>query len=163
MPSLHDPDIDAAPSPRRISEEFYYEIYTPEPTGCSADGLSDKFLLSTELLQELAWSKRELAPDLPCSLARGLPDQLFVYCDICEPYVTGDVHSPLLRVVSLRHTSGEYSFGCNTEKYFAPPNYIPLRATCFRTVEIDIRDQTGKRIPFEFGTLTVTLHFRRCD
>jgi len=35
-----------------------------------------------------------------------------------------------------------------------------LQKTNFR-IKIDIRDQLGKRIPFESGTLTVTLHFRR--
>ncbi|KYQ50578.1 hypothetical protein ALC60_10336 [Trachymyrmex zeteki] len=57
--------------------------------------------------------------------------------------------------------SHNYAFGTNLVKYFSFPNYIPLRRTNFKTIEIDIRDHLGKKIPFEFGTLTVTLHFKR--
>ena len=32
----------------------------------------------------------------PYSLWRGIPDKMFVYCDVCEPYITGDVCTPLL-------------------------------------------------------------------
>lgn len=100
--------------------------------------------------------------DKPASLMRGIPDKLFVYCDICEPYITGDVQSPLLRIVAL-DARNDYSFASSQINHFSPAQYIALRQTCFRTIEIDIRDQLGKGIPFEFGTLTVTLHFRRID
>lgn len=98
----------------------------------------------------------------PASLLRGIPDKLFVYCDICEPYITGDVQSPLLRIVAL-DAQNNYSFASSQINHFSPAQYIALRQTCFRTIEIDIRDQLGEGIPFEFGTLTVTLHFRRID
>jgi hypothetical protein len=95
----------------------------------------------------------------PYSLTRGIPDKMFVYCDVCESYITGDVQSPLLRIVPIEIHNFEY--GANLVKYFSPPHYIPLRRTNFRQIEIDIRDNLGKRIPFESGTLTVTLHFKR--
>lgn len=100
--------------------------------------------------------------DKPASLMRGIPDKLFVYCDICEPHITGDVQSPLLRIVAL-DARNDYSFASNQISHFSPAQYIALRQTCFRTIEIDIRDQLEEGIPFEFGTLTVTLHFRRID
>lgn len=101
-----------------------------------------------------------LIGDKPASLSRAVPDKLFVYCDICEPYITGDVQTPLLRIVAL-NARNEYSYASTQIRHFSPAQYISLRQTCFRTIEIDIRDQLGKSIPFEFGTLTVTLHFRR--
>ena len=97
----------------------------------------------------------------PCSLWRGIPDKLFVYCDICESYITGDVQTPLLRIVPVESRESNYAYGTNQVKHFSLPFYIPLRQTRFRRIEIDIRDQLGKKIPFESGTLTVTLHFRR--
>lgn len=100
--------------------------------------------------------------DIPASLLRGIPDKLFVYCDICEPYITGDVQSPLLRIVA-HDARNDYPFASTQIKHFSPAQYIALRRTSFRTIEIDIRDQLGKSIPFEFGTLTVTLHFRCID
>ena len=97
----------------------------------------------------------------PCSLWRGIPDKLFIYCDICESYITGDVQTPLLRIVPIESRESNYAYGTNQVKHFSLPFYIPLRQTRFRRIEIDIRDQLGKKIPFESGTLTVTLNFRR--
>ena len=86
---------------------------------------------------------------------------IFVYCDNCAPYITGDVRTPLLRIVLIEIRSHNYAFGANLVKHFSFPNYISLQQTNFRTIEIDIRDHLGNKIPFEFGTLTVTLHFKR--
>ena len=80
---------------------------------------------------------------------------------IGAPYITGDVRTPLLRIVPIEIRSHNYAFGANLVKYFSFPNYIPLQRINFRTTEIDIRDHLGNKIPFEFGTLTVTLHFKR--
>ena len=95
----------------------------------------------------------------PASLARAIPDQLFVYSNLCEPYIVGDSHAPLLRIVNLNYK--KFNFGSTVVKHFAPINYVPLLYNKFQIVDIDIRDQYGKPIPFEFGTLTIALHFRR--
>lgn len=87
---------------------------------------------------------------------------LFVYTDICEPYITEDVHTPLLRVVPSA-IADNYNYGSIKIKSFSPPRYLPLLRTTFQTITIDIRDEFGEPIPFEHGTLTVTLQFRRTD
>jgi hypothetical protein len=97
----------------------------------------------------------------PASLIRALPTTLFVYTDICESYITGDVQTPLLRTVSLDIES--YVYGSVKYKSFATAKYIPLLHTDLQTIEIDIRDEFGQPIPFEYGTLTATLHFKRLD
>ena len=104
---------------------------------------------------------RELVSDLPPSLARAIPDKLFIYSDVCEPYITGDGKTSLLRIVSVDTSNRD--FGSCQSIHFSSGHYIPLHRTDFQTIEIDIRDQLGEHIPFEFGTLTVTLHFRRYD
>ncbi|XP_070515047.1 uncharacterized protein [Cardiocondyla obscurior] len=102
-----------------------------------------------------------LCANEPFSLARGIPNKMFVYCDICEPYVVGDVRAPLLRVVPIECHGSDYIYGASQVKYFSPLQYIPLRQTNFRRIEINIKDELGERIPFLSGTLIVTLHFRR--
>lgn len=97
----------------------------------------------------------------PASIVRGLPDKLFVYCDLAEPYIVGDVATSLLRIVQTEPKN--YLYGGSQIKILSPPNYIPLLSSCFRTIEIDIRDHLGKPIPFGYGTLTLTLHFKRTD
>lgn len=95
----------------------------------------------------------------PASLARAVPDQLFVYSNLCEQSIVGDTHAPLLRIVNIN--AKEFSFGCTVVKKVAPVNYIPLLTQRFQIIDIEIRDQFGKSIPFEFGTLTILLHFKR--
>ncbi|RLU21738.1 hypothetical protein DMN91_006114 [Ooceraea biroi] len=92
----------------------------------------------------------------PHGLARGIPDKMFVYCDICEPYITGDVQTPLLQIVPIELDDYDHSqaYGANQVIHFAHPHYIPLLRTNFRRIEIGIKDHLGKRIPFQSGTLT---------
>ena len=80
----------------------------------------------------------------------------YVYSDITEPRVVGDRLVPLLRTVPITGKHGE-----SVVKYFQNIDYVPVMKKSFDTIEIDIRDDTGKPIPFEYGKLVVTLHFRK--
>ena len=105
--------------------------------------------------------EESVVSDRPAHLSNGLASMVMIYSDICEPYVTGDVQSRLLRAVSLN--IDDYTYGSTRIKSFSPPMYIPLLYNSFQTIEIDIRDQSGCAIPFDYGTLTVTLHFKKLD
>lgn len=104
---------------------------------------------------------RGLVAEHPAQLANGLPNRMFVYCDLCEPRIVGDVKTPLLRMVKI--DTRRYIYGSDQVEAFPSPHYIPMLHTRFRTILIDIRDHLGDSIPFETGTLTVTLHFRRLE
>ena len=132
--------------------------------------LSHQLFLSKKLQKILGFEKmnsilikdqESIEGDRPAHLSNGLPSMLMIYSDICEPYVTGDVQTRLLRAVSLN--IDDYTYGSTRIKSFSPPMYIPLLFNSFQTIEIDIRDQSGRVIPFDYGTLTVTLHFKRLD
>jgi hypothetical protein len=91
---------------------------------------------------------------LVCDLQRGF-HSLFVYCDIAEHVVVGDVKVPLLRTVNI---SGKE--GVMMSKIYQTVQYVPIQRKQFDTIEIDIRDDTGRRVPFQRGKVIVTLHFR---
>lgn len=95
----------------------------------------------------------------PASLSRAIPDQLYVYTDICEPHTVGDTQAALLRIVSL--DTSKYKFGGNIVRQFAPIHYVPLLHYSFQNIVIDIRDQYGEHAPFTSGTSIVTLHLRK--
>lgn len=95
----------------------------------------------------------------PANLYLGLPSQLFIYCDIIEPQMVGDIMCPLLRIVSLDPVN--YTYGSNKMHIFTLPHYTPVMRREFDTIEIDIRTNTGENIPFQFGTSCVKLHFKR--
>jgi hypothetical protein len=95
----------------------------------------------------------------PVNLAGGVPAQMFIYSDLVEPRIVGDVCAPLLRIVQT--VGKNFRSGSSESKSLSPPHYVPLLLTSFRTIEIDIRDPLGRPMPFTHGTLTVTLHFKR--
>lgn len=140
---------------------------------CACSGIDHHVQLSDKLKRILGFEmcddlrihtdkvENEIVGNRPANLANALPSTLMIYGDICEPYVVGDVQARLLRVVTL--DMEDYTYNSVIMKSFSPPMYIPLLFNAFQTIEIDIRDQFGKSIPFDFGTLTVTLHFKRTD
>ena len=83
-------------------------------------------------------------------------DSLFVYCDAAEPRVVGDSQVPLLRIVPAEGDHGEL-----VTRVYENVHYVRLQRKSFQTIEINIRDRTGNKVPFEQGTLNVTLHFRQ--
>ena len=103
--------------------------------------------------------KTVVVGEFPANLCNALPTNLLVYTDICEPYITGDVSTRLLRNISLNFD--RYTYGSVMTRTFSSPVYVPVLCHDFEIIEIDIRDQYGLPVPFDFGTLTLTLHFRR--
>lgn len=95
----------------------------------------------------------------PANLHLGLPSQLFVYCDIIEPQIVGDVMTPLLRIIPL--DPAKYIYGSNKMHIFTPPHYLPVMRREFDVIEIDIRTTTGNAVPFQYGTSCVKLHFKK--
>ena len=81
---------------------------------------------------------------------------LYVYCSICREVIVGDSKVPILRIVPIQGDHGEYV--CNSYNY---PTYTPLQRKTFNEITIDIRDDTGSKIPFQSGKLMVILHFRK--
>ena len=90
-------------------------------------------------------------------LRRGF-ESLYVYSSIVEPRIVGDKIAPLLRIVPI---TGRYGDMVTTR--FDHVQYIPVLSREFGSVETEIRDDTGRPVPFERGKVTVTLHFRRCN
>lgn len=95
----------------------------------------------------------------PANLRIGLPSQMFVYCDIVEPQFVGDYMAPLLQMINI--DSSGYEYGGSRVMHFSRPHYMSVLKTRFESLEIDLRDNTGSKLPFKFGTSCVKLHFRR--
>lgn len=95
----------------------------------------------------------------PVNLYLGLPHQIFVYTDIIQPQIVGDVMTSLLRVVPMDPTL--YIYGAYKMNTFSPAHYLTVMKREFDIIEIDIRTSIGEKVPFEFGTACVKLHFKR--
>lgn len=138
---------------------------------CVCPDTEHRFTLSRVLCDILGFEYRDdyfllnsaktLRSNQPAALSHGLPSVMFVYTDLCESHVTGDVQTPLLRVVPV--DLDKYDYGAVRLRSFSNIKYIPLLKSNFDTIEIDIRDEFGQSLLFDRGTLTVTLHFARID
>ena len=73
-----------------------------------------------------------------------------------EQLVVGDKIVPLLGIVPITGQHGEM-----VTTRFEHVQYIPVMSREFGTIETEIMDDTGRPVPFEWGKVTVTLHFRR--
>lgn len=66
---------------------------------------------------------------------------LYVYCNVVEPHMVGDTLAPLLRIVPIRGKDGDM-ITRTYENIF----YQPVQQKHFDTVELVIRDDTGRRV-----------------
>ena len=95
-----------------------------------------------------------LAP-YPVDLKAGFYS-LFIYCDLVETQILGKSRVQLLQIVPIE---GKYED--IVSKTFFAPHYIPVLKKTFESVEIAIKDDTDKLVPFEYGKCMLKLHFRK--
>lgn len=127
--------------------------------------------LSDGLCQMLGFRKRELpikgVDSSPYDIVDGARtadinaglDSFYVYSDILECIPVGHTEAPLLRIVD----SGEEKQGSLVRRHYQSPIYLPVQKKNFDSIEIDLRTDRGKPVPFQRGQVVVTLHFRKSD
>ena len=81
---------------------------------------------------------------------------MYVYCNVVDSQIVGDTFAPLLRTVAV---SGER--GSVITSTFDRPHYVPVSTHEVGMLEINIKDDTGKNVSFQFGKVIVKLHFRQ--
>ena len=88
-------------------------------------------------------------------MAQGF-DTIYTYTDVVESRIVGDSLARLLRSLPVGG-----SHGATVYDRFTNIHYVPLLYAHFKSIEINIRDDTGRFVPFEYGKVTVTPHLRR--
>jgi hypothetical protein len=83
---------------------------------------------------------------------------LFVYCDVAQAQLLGDSHTKILRAVPVQHDRPR---SVTISQRFSNIYYCRVGKARFDTLEIDIRDDTGRPVPFRSGRVIVVLHFRK--
>jgi hypothetical protein len=87
---------------------------------------------------------------------RGGTDSLYVYCDLVEPQIVGNVRVPLLRTVPVTG-----SYGQVIDEIFHSPHYMSLQQTSFSSIHLTINSDTNEPLRFQFGKSVIKLHFRK--
>lgn len=103
----------------------------------------------------LVYNDDKIVAPLCLDLNRGL-HTFFVYSDIVEYQLVGDVDVPLLRTVAVSGRNGDVIVNS-----FDNIHYVALSRSTFQDVQVVITDDTGYRVPFQQGRVIAKLHFRR--
>jgi hypothetical protein len=117
--------------------------------------------LSAQLAYMLGFADTRL--DSAMNVARYMPDMrggvssFFVYApDLIEPVFIGDVAAPVLRMVNIRGQADEI-----VEECYPIIQYHRLIKREFQEMFFEIRAANTKLMPFQYGTCTLTLHFKK--
>ena len=81
---------------------------------------------------------------------------LMVHCDIVAPQLVGNTYANLLRIVPV---SGRFNENINT--IYNDEQYVSVMQKNLDSIEININDDSGKIVNFQFGRTFLTLHFRK--
>ena len=82
---------------------------------------------------------------------------LYIHTNIVEFRPVAHTLIPLLRILPIITED----IVANTTHSFENIHYMPVRHQVFETIEIYITDGTGAKIPFERGTVLITLHLKQ--
>jgi hypothetical protein len=83
-------------------------------------------------------------------------ERMFIYTNIVEPMDVNEASHRLLRMINTRG-----KVFTTTEEEFMQPIYLPVKKGKISRIEILIANAQRERVPFEVGTVILTLHFRR--
>ena len=87
-------------------------------------------------------------------------NHLFIYSDLPEYTIVGDVEVPILRVVPFE-TRMKAGTSPHLHMEFLNLHYVSVNKSSFDEISINISGDTGERVHFIQGKSMVKLHFRR--
>lgn len=89
-----------------------------------------------------------------CNLDYNIPSEMNVCVDIVKDQ---PIVGKLLRKISIH----QYQYGKMHSFIFNRPHYVKVEKKYFDTLHVDLKDERGENLPFQFGTSNITLHFKR--
>jgi len=85
---------------------------------------------------------------------------LYMYCDLLEHVMVGDIKAPLLRIVNITTDVAQID-DIVEHTAFNLIQYVPLQKQSFDTIDILLATDKGLPMPFVPGKAIVVLEFRR--
>ena len=138
--------------------KFYFDI-TSKRFNLTINTKGIKITITDKLAELIGFSQTEFEnPQKASSVSANIHIHTFivyVYCDLVEHRLVGDVMAPLLRTVPIIDKLTDV-----THLIYEKPHYIPLAKRHFNIVEILLATDSGKELHFKSGKCIVTLHIR---
>ena len=141
------------------SIDIQYDKITRRFTVTATNGYSILFGTSLAVLlgfgTTMSVIKKKTTAPFVINLEAGLTS-LYVYSDVIEAQIIGDSMVPLLRIISVEGKDGDI-----ISKAFQDPPFNPVSRKTIDRIQVNIMDDTGRKVPFESGNVIVQLHFRQ--
>jgi len=102
---------------------------------------------------------KEIYAEEPELLSAGTGN-VYVYCDLLEHVMVGDIKVPLLCIVNRKMAVSRVDDKVE-HTAFNPVQYMPLQKKSFDTIDILLATDYGERLSFVLGKAIVVLEFRR--
>lgn len=118
--------------------------------------LSKSVLDTLGIANRGSWMQGKGAATYPPDISYGF-NSLYIYCNVVQPQIVGDVYAPLLRTVAIPVVGR----GHIIQKTYDQPHYVPVSTDELSTIEINIKDDTGTNVSFASGKVICKLHFRQ--
>lgn len=132
-----------------------YEFSLPVLEGCEG--------YAFENLRKRVEVNRQLKSDFLPELRDGI-EHIYIYASICQPILVGGVRVPLLKSIWVNEKDVRFqkAYGEVRNVAIKNPMYIPVSGTSINSIEVNIRDDAGRYIPFIDGSVvSLTLHFKK--
>lgn len=127
-------------------------------TAMIEDTIKKPIFLPSVVPNHMKWYARH-----PPQLHRGIAN-MFVYASVCSPIHVGHTQVPLLKNVFIDSSNDANLEGVARNYVVINPMYVPVAASVFNSIEINIRNDSGHLFPFPFGAITtLTIHFKKCN
>ena len=82
-------------------------------------------------------------------------DRFYIYLDIIEPRILGDVVTPLLTTIEVPIVESNLHFGQVLNKRISNVRYLPISKSVVDHLRIQVRDGYGKPVQFEGGKVLI--------
>lgn len=93
----------------------------------------------------------------PVDITRGI-HHVMIYSDVGDFVLVGNTRTQLLQSIEIPSNSRG---GEQLVKRFDHPDYVPVYSPLINSIEIDLKDDNGRALEFEFGRVYVKLHFKK--
>ena len=104
---------------------------------------------------EVYHGPKDIKSEGAVTLHRGL-DSVYVYCDLIEPRIVGDVFAPLLRTIPSTTLGSDI-----VHFIYQKPVFVKAAKQTFQSCEILLVQDTGQELSLDGGKTVVTLQFRK--
>lgn len=160
-PQQSSPGVTSGSKSRIRSVEFKYNKTIERFELVLKDSDIKQVILQQNLAYLLGFSKNNISTNTvaerPVDFTNNV-NTMYIYCDAVDYSIVGNKKSNLLQCCPLTG-----SYGGMQQLMFPTVRYLPISKDSIDAIRIELLNEFGQPIPFNWGSTVATLHFKVCD